>query len=98
MRRWAVRIAPLLSVLWVALFLTANLLHPLAHNPLESHDSDCFVCVLQKTPAPQPPAHSETLQALTDSWSAWRPSLPQNAPPAYNEPALLPLIPRAPPA
>lgn len=49
-------VAQLLSVLWATLFLTANLLHPLTHNPLHQEGGDCLVCVLHQTAAAEPPA------------------------------------------
>lgn len=48
--------AQLLSILWATLFLTANLLHPLTHNPLHQEGGDCLVCVLHQTAAAEPPA------------------------------------------
>ena len=96
MRRWAICVAQLLSLLWATLFLTANLLHPLTHNPLQHDGSDCLVCVLHQTASAEPP------MALT----AWRPLQAVGEPtPLPLEPAALhasitsrPQIPRAPPA
>jgi hypothetical protein len=81
MRRWAIRVAQLLSLLWATLFLTANLLHPLTHNPLQHDGSDCLVCVLHKTASAEPPTAQLT----------WRVTLPTGAPIA------LPAEPTAPP-
>ena len=95
MRRWAVCVAQLVSMLWATLFLTANLLHPLTHSPLQHDGSDCLVCVLQKTRADAP----ETPLA------SWRPTqtvgepvlLPSESIALYLSITSLPLVPRAPP-
>ena len=96
MRRWAICVAQLLSLLWATLFLTVNLLHPLTHNPLQHDGSDCLVCVLHKTASAKPPTAQLT----------WRVTLPTGAPIALPaeptaHPAAIasrPQIPRAPPA
>ncbi|MCS6920128.1 MAG: hypothetical protein NZM28_10185 [Fimbriimonadales bacterium] len=98
MRRWAIQAAQLLSVLWATLFLTVSLLHPLTHNPLQHHGGDCLVCVLQKTPSPQPPALQTELRSLTERWRASEPLAVRDADANYHQPALQPRIPRAPPA
>jgi hypothetical protein len=96
MRRWAIRVAQLLSLLWATLFLTANLLHPLTHNPLQHDGSDCLVCVLHQTASAEPPT----------ALAAWRPLqavgepvlLPSESVALYLSTTSLPLVPRAPPA
>jgi hypothetical protein len=95
MRRWAIRAAQLMSMLWATLFLTANLLHPLTHSPLQHDGSDCLACVLQKTrvDAPETPLAN------------WRPAqtvgepvlLPSESIAQYLSITSLPLVPRAPP-
>ncbi len=96
MQRWAIRVAQLLSVLWATLFLTANLLHPLTHSPLQHDGGDCLVCVLHKTASDAPNA----------SITAWRaaplvsecltlPPLPSSS---HASREFRPQIPRAPPA
>lgn len=98
MRRWAIRAAQWLSWLWATMFLSVSLLHPLTHNPLQHDTSDCFVCVLQKTPAPEPPTLHTTLHTPTDAWSAELPRWHHLELFYTTNASLQPLIPRAPPA
>ena len=97
MRRWAIRVAQLLSLLWATLFLTANLLHPLTHNPLQHDGSDCLVCVLHKTASAEPPkAHTTT---HTTPLRMGEPiPLPLEPTASLERIASRPQIPRAPPA
>lgn len=96
MRRWAICVAQLLSVLWATLFLTANLLHPLTHNPLQHDGSDCLVCVLHKTASAAPPT---ALPAWQPTQFVGEPVAHTPAPAAPLAPAhYRPQIPRAPPA
>ncbi|MCX7925289.1 MAG: hypothetical protein N2554_05700 [Fimbriimonadales bacterium] len=97
MRRWAIRTAQLLSVLWATLFLSVSLLHPLTHNPLQAHHGDCLACVLQKTPAPKPPALHDALHAPVIYWGDQQtlPNLSVSFTPDDSD--VQPLIPRAPP-
>jgi hypothetical protein len=97
MRRWAIRVAQLLSLLWATLFLTANLLHPLTHNPLQHDGSDCLVCVLHKTASAEPPkAHTHNPH---DAPAHGRVNSSSFEPTASLERiASRPQIPRAPPA
>jgi len=96
MRRWAICVAQLLSLLWATLFLTVNLLHPLTHNPLQHDGSDCLMCVLHKTASAEPPT----------AIPAWQPTQLVGEPVAHTPaPAASlesvhyrPQIPRAPPA
>ena len=96
MRRWAIRVAQLLSLLWATLFLTASLLHPLTHSPLQHDGSDCLACVLHKTASAAPP------MALP----AWQPTQLVGEPVAHvavpaaslESVQYRPKIPRAPPA
>jgi hypothetical protein len=95
MRRWAIRVAQLVSMLWATLFLTANLLHPLTHSPLQHDGSDCLVCVLQKTriEAPETPlAHWRPAQTVGEPVL-----LPSELVALYLSITSLPLVPRAPP-
>ncbi|MDM7460763.1 MAG: hypothetical protein P3X24_003820 [bacterium] len=97
MRRWAVQAAQFLSVLWAAVFLTVCLLHPLTHEPLQAHESDCLVCVLQKTPAPEPLTALPTLCVCALAWDNLQPLLIPEIPLPQGALACLPRIPRAPP-
>ncbi len=97
MRRWAFRAAQWLSVLWAALFLTASVLHPLTHDPLQAHGSDCLVCVLQKTPASEPLTALPTLCASAIAWDSLQPLLNPETPLPHDTLAFQPRIPRAPP-
>ncbi|MCX7992094.1 MAG: hypothetical protein N2651_00335 [Fimbriimonadales bacterium] len=99
MQRWAVRGAQWLSVVWATFFLLVSLLHPLTHNPLQHHSSDCFVCVLQKTHSPEPPTLHDALQSLRSvHWQQSPQLLVRDACLARKSTAFQPLIPRAPPA
>jgi hypothetical protein len=98
MQRWAMRAAQWLSVLWATLFLSVSLLHPLTHNPLDSHHNNCLVCVLQKTPSPQPPALCEAIQSLATHWDDQLPPLAREVIAFSSDSVIQPLIPRAPPA
>ncbi|MFN4032706.1 MAG: hypothetical protein ACK4ME_03650 [Fimbriimonadales bacterium] len=98
MRRWMVHAAQYVSVLWATLFLTVCLLHPLTHDPLQAHGSDCLVCVLQKTPAPEPIALQRLLSALKSLWGDAQLLLTPYRYPCSSASVPQPRIPRAPPA
>jgi len=97
MRRWAIRVAQILSLLWATMFLTANLLHPLTHSPLQHDGSDCLACMLHKTASATPP---EALAPIhTTPLSIGEPIIFSFEPTASLERiASRPQIPRAPPA
>ena len=97
MRRWAMCVAQLVSMLWATLFLTANLLHPLTHNPLQHDGSDCLVCVLHKTASAAPPKPHATIH-ITPLRIGEPIPLPAEPTASVRRVASRPQIPRAPPA
>lgn len=98
MRRWAIRAAQWLSLLWATMFLSVSLLHPLTHNPSQAHHGDCLACVLQKTPAPEPPTLHNALHSLVVYWSDQQLLLNTDIRIHHDDSAVQPLVPRAPPA
>jgi len=96
MQRWAIRVAQLVSLLWAAFFLTANLLHPRTHNPLQPESSDCFVCVLHQTASTEPHTPSATPQPLL--LASVHASVPLEPTVWLETTPVRPRIPRAPPA
>jgi hypothetical protein len=97
MRRWAIRVAQLLSLLWATLFLAASLLHPLTHSPLQHDGSDCLVCVLHKTASAKPPTAHDAIHATPLQIGEPIP-LPFEPTASLERIASRPQIPRAPPA
>lgn len=97
MRRLAVRAAQYMSVLWATVFLTVCLLHSLTHDPLQAHGSDCLVCVLQKTPAPEPFTALPTLYASAIAWDSLQLLLIPETPLLQDTLTFQLRIPRAPP-
>lgn len=97
MRRWAICVAQLLSMLWATLFLTANLLHPLTHSPLQHDGGDCLVCVLHKTASAESPKAPAAIHAIPLRIGELVP-LPAEPTASPKRIASRPQIPRAPPA
>ena len=97
MRRWAIRAAQLMSLLWATLFLTVSLLHPLMHNSLQHDGGDCLVCVLHKTASAEPPKAHATIHTTPLGIGESIP-LPGEPTASLRRIASRPQIPRAPPA
>ncbi|MDW8051554.1 MAG: hypothetical protein RMJ83_03630 [Armatimonadota bacterium] len=96
MPRWTLRVGRWLMVLWATVFLTVSLLHGHLHNPLHS-SGDCMVCVLHKTPSPEPPSRHSVVAELAPCWSESRLILTADLEGASEFIPQRPLIPRAPP-
>lgn len=60
--RWA-----WISMLWLLVLLTGNLLHPLTHDPA-GHSHDCLVCTLQKLPAMADASGESACRSVEPLW------------------------------